>query len=101
MRSFELRLQLLKDKMVTILPCGLSTRSLGVFEPRGTKEVTVKLLPLGLGVHRISGFRLSCPKLGTHADFDALHEVEVVTWEGAKNFLFLGLLVGFMDRTLG
>jgi hypothetical protein len=79
MRSFELRLQLLKDKMVTILPCGLSTRSLGVFEPRGTKEVTVKLLPLGLGVHRISGFRLSCPKLGTHADFDALHEVEVVT----------------------
>lgn len=79
MRSFELRLQLLKEKMVTILPCGLSNRSLGVFEPRGSKTVTVDLLPLGLGVHRISGFRLSCPKMSTHVDFDALHEVEVVT----------------------
>lgn len=79
MRSFELRLQMLKDKMVTILPCGLSNRSLGTFEPKGTKEVTVKLMPLGLGVHRISGFRLSCPKFSTHMDFDALHEVEVVT----------------------
>jgi len=79
MRSFELRLQLLKEKMVTILPCGLSNRSLGTFEPRGSKTVTVDLLPLGLGVHRISGFRLSCPKLSTHVDFDALHEVEVVT----------------------
>jgi hypothetical protein len=71
-RRLELKLQLLKDRMVSILPCGVSSRvrphrppwapplpinllalmhrhaqSLGVFEPRASKIVEVNLLPLG------------------------------------------------------
>lgn len=76
--TFELRLEVRKERSVTVFPCGKSNRSLGIFEPFQTKEVALDLLPVGLGVQAISGFRLSCPRMDTHLDFDRLHEVEVV-----------------------
>lgn len=75
----EIKLEIRKEKSGTIFPCGLSKRSLGMFPPRGSKEVVIDLLPLNPGVQAISGFRLSCPRTETFRDFDQLHEVEVLT----------------------
>jgi len=73
----ELVLILNKDKMSHIMPFDLTTKSLGVFGPNQTKEVTVTLLPLGLGVQSLGGFRLSCLKTNRSIDMDSIHTVVV------------------------
>jgi len=74
----ELRLQWIKEKMGAILPFGQTSRSLGVFGAEETRQVPLTLIALGLGVQQISGFRLSCPLLGTFADLEYSHNVVVV-----------------------
>jgi hypothetical protein len=79
-RPLDLRLVLQKEKMGLVLPVGLSSRSVGVLEPHESKLVTVTLLALGLGVHRIMGFRLLCPKENSSVELDGgvpMHHVEV------------------------
>lgn len=77
-RPLEFRLKLIKEKMISILPCGLSNRSLGLIAPNGSKEVEITLIPLGLGLQKLTGFRLSVPALQSSIDFDAIHDIEVV-----------------------
>jgi len=80
-----LRLQLIREKMISILPYELSSRSVGVLGPGASKEITVQLLPVGLGMQKISGFRLSCVKTGKSIDIDSLHTVQVNTVLSSNN----------------
>jgi hypothetical protein len=47
-RRLELRLSLLKDRMTSLLPCGISAKSLGVIEVKGSKQFSIDLLPVGM-----------------------------------------------------
>lgn len=81
-------LQLLKDRMGTLLPVGPSTRQLGIFSSGAAMPVTIDLVGVGLGVQRIGGIRVSMTAVipGTNMpnqattitqDFDHLHQLEI------------------------
>lgn len=80
--------QLLKDRMGTLLPYGPSIRQLGVVPAHGVAPFSFQLVCVGLGVQRLSGVRLSLtpllpgngpPMPNTAAtvmqDFDHLHSL--------------------------
>lgn len=79
--------QLLKDRMGTLLPWGPCVRQLGVVAPGESIPCAFELVGVGLGVQRISGLRVSLTPVlaGTNGapntaatimqDFDHLHQV--------------------------
>lgn len=82
--------QLVKDRMGTLLAAGPATRQLGYLAPGGEREFAIDLVGVGLGVHRVSGVCVSltpcaagttdtpAPDTDTITQiFDHLHQVEV------------------------
>jgi hypothetical protein len=52
-------------------------QSLGVLEPKGQVDLSLQLLPLAPGVHKVSGLRIVCVEHKVQCDFEQLHEVLV------------------------
>lgn len=62
-------------------PSHSSSQSIGVFPPNSERTISVTLLPLALGVHKISGFRLftePTENVRISVDFDNIHEMLVL-----------------------
>ena len=78
-RRVQLRLQWRKEKMGPLLPFHDTSVALGFVEARSQCDVTVMLLPLAPGIHKLSGLRVSCPdpSMKLQVDFDQLHELLV------------------------
>eukprot|EP00466_Bigelowiella_natans_P017061 jgi/Bigna1/83876/fgenesh1_pg.117_\ len=73
-RPLHLRLSIPSHKHLSIVPAGVSNYSCGVLKMNEKRRVKVALLPLALGIQKISGFKLRCPEIGFTADFDDLHQ---------------------------
>ncbi len=89
--------QLLKDRMGTLLPLGPAVRQLGVVPPHSSQAFSFQLVGVGVGVQRISGLRVSLTPLlpgGSNlpntaatviSDFDHLHSIEVCQREDMQD----------------
>mmetsp|Transcript_2075 Transcript_2075/g.3794 ORF Transcript_2075/g.3794 Transcript_2075/m.3794 type:complete len:419 (+) Transcript_2075:181-1437(+) len=77
-KAVEVHLTQSCHKHLSLVPAGLASQSCGVLKPKEKKLVTVSVLPLALGIQRLSGFKLSCREIGWASDFDNLHHVCVI-----------------------
>lgn len=77
-RDLPLRLHLVRERMSTVMPHGVTSRSLGTVEAGGTAPVSVDMLPLGLGLQRVSGLTVRAED-GSNDEwnFDDVHEILV------------------------
>ncbi len=76
--SLIVNLVLLSHRNVAVVPTGKADFSLGSLKPKECRRVTISLLPLALGVQRLSGFCLQCPEVQSKVQFDDFHRVLVL-----------------------